>query len=133
MAFDVHQVPGRIRFKIPGLRDDAALITELPRALRAYDGVERVDVRPASNSLIVHYDPERVEVRELAGSINSGLATGTHANGAKSPVRPFEGRLADEKIIRASLEHVGAVFAQTAFKVALEQAVRGSLTLMFRR
>lgn len=133
MAFDVHQVPGRIRFKIPGLRDDTALIMQLPRALQAYEGVERVDVRPASNSLIVHYDPERVESRKLAGSINSGLASGTSRNGAKGAERPYGRLLADERVIRASIEHMGAVFARTAFKVALEQAVRGSLTLMFRR
>lgn len=138
MTCDVHYVPGRIRFKVPGLRHDDALISALPRVLSVYDGVERVDVRPASNSLIVHYDPARIDCRHLAQSVNRGLALKTRrrpANGARRPssrdMREQQEVDGDSFLI-GSVRQMGVVFGRTAFKVALEQAVRGGLDSLFR-
>jgi hypothetical protein len=138
MTCDVHHVPGRIRFKVPGLRDDEILMRDLPRALGAYDAVERVEVRPESNSLIVHYDPNRVDCRELARSVNQGLA----ARASKPPLRgpASDMRVAAlrnrgaraEELVLTSVREMGIVFGRTAFKVALEQAVRGGLDSLFR-
>ena len=140
MVCDVHPVPGRIRFKIPGLRNDDILICALPRALRAYDGVDRVEVRPASNSLIVHYDPIRLDCQALARSINHGVSAtsarrGASGNGNGAAARAALDRqqpMRAEDIVIDSVRHMGIVFGRTAFKVALEQAVRGGLSTPFR-
>lgn len=142
MTCDVHHVPGRIRFKIPGLRNDNILICALPRALRAYDGVDRVEVRPASNSLIVHYDPIRVDCRALARSINYGVAATAvqqpahaEANAENGAARAAAGRqqtVRAEEFVIDSVRRMGIVFGRTAFKVALEQAVRGGLSSLLR-
>jgi len=134
MECSVHHVPGRIRFKIPGLRDDNVLIGALPRALRAFEGVGGVEVRPASNSLIVHYDPIRADSRVLVQSVTRGLTVKAAARpvnqNASAPV-PQRGTRADDFVI-GSVRQMGVVFGRTAFKVALEQAVRGGLNSLFR-
>jgi hypothetical protein len=137
MTCDVHHVPGRIRFKIPGLRNDRTLIGALPRALTAYDGVDRVEVRPESNSLIVHYDPSRIDCRHLAQSVNRGLSVNVRhpVNGARPADHlppPRQSSPIDGDFVLGSVRHMGIVFGRTAFKVALEQAVRGSLNSLFR-
>jgi hypothetical protein len=138
MTCDVHHVPGRIRFKIPGLRNDETLMRALPRALKAYEGVGRVDVRPESNSLIVHYDPGRVDCRELARSVNKGLAAGVPTpsvsrSASDMRVAALRNRgVRAEELVLGSVREMGIVFGRTAFKVALEQAVRGGLDSLFR-
>jgi len=138
MTCDVHHVPGRVRFKVPGLRDDEVLMRALPAALTAHDGVDRVDVRPASNSLIVHYDPSRVDCRELARSVSQSLAAsaarleGSYPSPDVRAAALRNGRVRAEEMVLGSVRHLGIVFGRTAFKVALEQAVRGGLNSLMR-
>lgn len=89
MEHGVHHIPGRIRYKIPGLGPDA--MQAVRRALERCDDVEHVEARPASAPLIIHYDPAHTDAR-----------------------------------------HLGIVFGQTAFKMALEQAVGGGLNSLHR-
>jgi hypothetical protein len=131
MGFDVHHVPGRIRFKVPGLRDDASLILALPRLLQSQDGVDRVDVRPASNSLIVHYNPARLDGRDLSRSIDFavGRNNGSDTNDQAGTVRPDSQETA---FMLETVRHLGIVFGKTAFKAALEQVVQGGIRSISR-
>ena len=106
MAFEAHHVPGRVRFKIPGLRDDGTLVLALPRLLQACAGVIRVEVRPASNSLIVHYDPVQADSRALAASVSAGLGM---VAGVAVPVK-----LAAAKVSGTRSGSVGASAARTS-------------------
>ena len=149
MTRDVHQVPGRVRFKVPGLRDDETLVWALPQALRGQDGVSRVEVRPPSNSLIVHYDPARTDCRALARFLNARLSeargkdTSTvesvpYTAPAGSQALPFSAnplfppRASADDFATRPMQHMAVVFGHAAFKVALEQAVRGGLSSLFR-
>lgn len=141
MACDVHHVPGRIRFKIPGLRNDSALLGALPEALSAQDGVDRVEIRHASNSLIVHYDPRRIPCHRLADTVNrkltvqSGRPAGPvsgNDNGNGRSATPWTQMINGHEIVPGPVRQVGIIFGQAAFKVALEQAVRGGLNSLFR-
>lgn len=138
MTCDVHHVPGRVRFKVPGLREDEILMRALPRVLGAYDGVERVDVRLASNSVVVRYDPSCVDCRELARAVNQELAASAvrlemnHPGPDSRAGALRNGRMRTEEVVLGSVRHLGIVFGRTAFKVALEQAVRGGLNSLIR-
>lgn len=141
MACDVHHVPGRIRFKIPGLRNDSSLLGALPSVLRAYEGVDRIEIREASNSLIVHYDPTRVRCHLVADTVNRMLSAqngqAIHARGIRNGngVDSLGSRPQEDGgygVLRGSVRQMGIVFGQAAFKVALEQAVRSGLNSLFR-
>ncbi|MFO1154699.1 MAG: hypothetical protein U1E42_13715 [Rhodospirillales bacterium] len=143
MTRDVHQVPGRVRFKVPGLRDDEALVRALPQALRAHAGVYRVEVRPASSSLIVHYDPAGVDCRTLADFVNGQLpgnvqteTLGSSPTGSSFPENIpttafLQGASTDDFLV-SPMRHVAVAFGRAAFRVALEQAVRGGVNSLFR-
>lgn len=130
MNFSVHHVPGRIRYKIPELAQDQMLA--LSRVLERCDDVEHVEARPASSSLIVHYDPACTDVRRVQACIEAGLRTIPSFEIVPLPSRKHDGsRFRDEIVVR-SVRHLGMVFGQTAFKVALEQVVRGGLSSLHR-
>lgn len=50
-----HQVPGRIRLRLPALRKHADLDERVVRALQDIDGVYAVRSNPACASLVIHY------------------------------------------------------------------------------
>jgi hypothetical protein len=130
MRYDVHHVPGRVRFKIADLRHKEALGVELRQALESHDGVKRVEVRPASGSLVVHYSPARTNVGNLIRSItlkhNAAPETRSLASAAA------RGQAQVDDIVLETIRHIGVVFGQTAFKVALEQVLYSSVRSLYR-
>ena len=52
-----HQIPGRIRIKIPAARHNPEKL-ELTRSLFAgIPGLQKVEIKPESASILLHYDP----------------------------------------------------------------------------
>jgi Heavy metal associated domain 2 len=60
-AHVVHHIPGRIRIKLPDAKGNRALLEDLKAFISPLSGVRRVDVNPATGSVLVHYDPEANE------------------------------------------------------------------------
>ena len=54
-----HQVPGRIRMKVPSAKGDPALLEEIQKAFSAIPGIEHVVVNPETGSVVLKYDAER--------------------------------------------------------------------------
>ncbi len=127
MGRSVHHIPGRIRFKIPDLHRDNTLARALSNGLAAREGVERVDVRLVSRSMIVHYDPRRANVDDLVSFMEG--ASGKSLE--HSDLRLFS-TINQDGMLAKSARHLGVVFGKTAFKVALEQVVRGGINSAYR-
>ena len=53
----VHQVPGRIRIKVTGAKEDSAYFAMLQRMISDLAGVESVRVSASSASIVVAYNP----------------------------------------------------------------------------
>ena len=54
-----HQVPGRIRMKIPSAKENPELLEQIKETFKVIPGVEQVTVNPATGSVVLHYDTER--------------------------------------------------------------------------
>jgi Heavy metal associated domain 2 len=57
----VHAIPGRIRLKIPRLKENPALAREVQERLSAVQEVQRAEVNPVTGSVLVLYDRTAVE------------------------------------------------------------------------
>lgn len=68
-----HALPGRVRLKLGRLKEDASLAGELQRALGGLEGVLLVEANPWSGSLLIHYDPNRLEVLTLGSAVRAAL------------------------------------------------------------
>lgn len=51
-----HQVPGRIRMKIPSAKGNPELLEQMKQTFAVIPGIEQVTVNPATGSLVLHYD-----------------------------------------------------------------------------
>jgi hypothetical protein len=53
-----HQVPGRVRMKVPSGKDNPELLEQMKQTLSAIPGIEQVTVNPSTGSLVLHYDTD---------------------------------------------------------------------------
>ena len=54
-----HQVPGRIRMKIPSAKGNPALLEEIQKTFSVIPGIEEVRVNPETGSVVLRYDTDR--------------------------------------------------------------------------
>jgi Heavy metal associated domain 2 len=54
-----HQVPGRIRMKIPSAKGNPELLEQMKQTFAVIPGIEQVTINPATGSLVLHYDTDR--------------------------------------------------------------------------
>jgi len=54
-----HQVPGRIRMKVPSLKTNPELAEQIKQTFSAIPGIEQVKINPTTGSVVLHYDQDR--------------------------------------------------------------------------
>ena len=54
-----HQIPGRIRMKVPSAKDNPQLLEQIKQTFSVIPGIQQVSVNPSTGSLVLHYDTER--------------------------------------------------------------------------
>ncbi len=61
---------GRLRLKIPAARRDPGILSQLKAAISAIEGVDAVEVKVGTGSVVIYYDPEHHrEVADLLSCI----------------------------------------------------------------
>src|SRR5271165_1768929 len=76
-----HQVPGRVRLKIPSAKGNPELLKEISETFSVIPGLEQITVNPATGSVVLHYDADRHD--EFHGSFQQHTQ-----NAAPSGFRP---------------------------------------------
>jgi hypothetical protein len=54
-----HQVPGRVRMKIPSAKGNTELLQQISKTFAVIPGIERVTANPLTGSVVLHYDIDR--------------------------------------------------------------------------
>jgi hypothetical protein len=54
-----HQVPGRVRMKIPSAKGNPELLKQISETFAAIPGIERITVNPTTGSVVLHYDADQ--------------------------------------------------------------------------
>jgi copper chaperone CopZ len=63
----VHNVPGRMRVKIPVLRNNKSKVLEIQETLSLLEGVEEISANTVTGSIVVNYDPDALKPWEILG------------------------------------------------------------------
>src|SRR5271154_1481127 len=74
-----HQVPGRVRMKIPAGKGNAELLQQISEVFRVIPGIEEITVNPTTGSVVLHYDADRHD--EFHGTFQQHYAAHGAANG----------------------------------------------------
>ena len=64
-----HVLPGRVRYRLPGLNRHRALETPLLQMLETTAGVRQTRINPKYNSLVVRFDPQTLPPKTLTRSL----------------------------------------------------------------
>ncbi|HEY4044998.1 MAG TPA: hypothetical protein VGM32_24560 [Rhodopila sp.] len=99
-----HAVQGRVRLKIPAAQHNPELLHQIKAAISKIPGVDAVDVKAKSGSVIIYYDHEHhADISTLLQYIDRMKHTHVKLAPAGSPVRPppnkideLTGNIADE-------------------------------------
>jgi hypothetical protein len=74
-----HQVPGRVRMKIPAGKGNPELLKQVSEVFGVIPGIEEVVVNPATGSVVLRYDTDRHD--EFHGNFQQHYAAHGAANG----------------------------------------------------
>jgi hypothetical protein len=81
----VHAIPGRVRLKVTGVKDNPGLAAALEERLLGVEGIHRVEVNPVTGSILLLYDPrEREEVGQTLQPLFPGLELEEYQPGGAS-------------------------------------------------
>lgn len=114
MSYYLHDVPGRLRIKIPHLRRNIRLAQELHRLLNSLSGVESTTANTVTGSVLVRYDPEIIN----STSILTFLSREKYIDLAQG--------VSSERDLDKALAHAGQVAAKALLGLALDRALQGS-------
>ena len=109
IVYLAHESLGRVRFRLSWLRDCRLEATPIADALSELAGVDEVEVRPFTGSVLVTYDPSRADVAAIRAALFA-------ATGVAEVTRPgHETPEQLRQILRGSFEE-GSRVAQAAVK-----------------
>jgi copper chaperone CopZ len=72
MSYYLHNVPGRLRVKTPQVKGNEARAEEVRRMLLTIEGVSDVCINTVTGSILVKYDSDRANHRELLEALREG-------------------------------------------------------------
>ena len=65
MNYYVHNVPGRLRVKIPIIKCRKSKCREIPKLFRDFDGIENISVNDITGSVVINYDMDMIRPDEI--------------------------------------------------------------------
>ena len=68
-------IPGRVRLRIQGVRDDAARAAAVVATTQALDGVIAAEANPLTGALLVRFDARQTDVAEIVAALDPPLPT----------------------------------------------------------
>jgi hypothetical protein len=65
MTYYVHNIPGRLRVKIPKIKSSEEKCQKVERLFRDFDGIENVAVNDITGSVVINYDSNITRPEEI--------------------------------------------------------------------
>lgn len=73
-----HQVPGRVRMKIPAGKGNPDLLRQISEVFAVIPGIEEITVNPTTGSLVLNYDTDRQDEFHSAFRAHHDAHNATH-------------------------------------------------------
>ncbi|MBR0799733.1 hypothetical protein JQ615_30615 [Bradyrhizobium jicamae] len=100
-----HQVPGRIRIKVPSAKENPELLEQIKQTFNVIPGIEQVTVNPTTGSVVLHYDTERHD--EFHGRLQHH--TGGHHKPPSDEIDALASKIEQEAEYLAEHSHAARV------------------------
>jgi Heavy metal associated domain 2 len=86
----VHHIPGRMRIRMPSLKDLSTSTKQMNDLLLPVEGLRQVDFSPITGSVLLHYDPELHDsfpqqlTKYVRSTMGLNLVSSTSRNGTRA-------------------------------------------------
>jgi cation transport ATPase len=110
-----HQIPGRIRLKVPNVKENPELIDQIKQMFNVIPGIEEVTVNPTTGSVVLHYDTEHHDA--MHGHLEQH--TGGHYKPPTNEIDALASKIEQEAEYLAEHSHTARVIVDY-FKAADE-------------
>jgi len=114
MTYYIHDVPGRLRVKIPLLKANPSKAEEIQRLVQGVGGVRSTSFNPLTGSLVVVYDPESTTSEKIVALLKERY----NLHNAKA--------LTADEFIQSAASKVGETISRAAFSWAVGQVFEAS-------
>jgi hypothetical protein len=117
-----HQVPGRVRMKIPSGKGNPELLEQMKQTLGSLPGVEEVIINPDTGSVVLHYDTDMHD--EFHGHMEHHTG-GHHRPAPTNEIDALANKIQQEAEFLAENSHTARVIVDF-FKQVDQQIKTGS-------
>ena len=119
-AYVAHQIPGRVRLKIPAAKGRPDLLEQIGAAPGSANDIKSVEYNSVTGSILIQYAPEAYKSLEALGSIlsNPAVSVSVHASRPAGGVRSWHARRGEREEPSAAAKTI------TSFFKSLDQAIR---------
>jgi Heavy metal associated domain 2 len=117
-----HQVPGRVRMKIPAGKGNPELLEQMKQTLVVIPGIEEVIINPDTGSLVLHYDTDKHD--EFHGHLEHHTG-GHHRPPPTNEIDALANKIQQEAEFLAENSHTARVIVDF-FKQVDQQIKTGS-------
>jgi hypothetical protein len=121
-----HQVPGRIRMKIPSAKGNPELLEQMKQTFAVIPGIEEVITNPATGSLVLHYDTDHHD--EFHGHLERHTG-GHHRPPPSNEIDALANKIEQEAEFLAEHSHTARVIVDLFKEVDQQIKVASSNTI----
>jgi copper chaperone CopZ len=114
MSYYVHEVPGRLRIKIPEVKGNPGLAAEVKCFVTHVSGVASATVNTLTGSVVITYDPEIISAKEILRFLTD--------EGYLDIVRALSGKAKPAD----PLANAGAAVSKALFGAVIDRALEGT-------
>ncbi|MEA1901257.1 MAG: hypothetical protein U9N47_10965 [Thermodesulfobacteriota bacterium] len=114
MDYYIHNVPGRLRVRIPLVRANRASAKHVQGLIKQLRGVDSADVNTTTGSVVVHYCPKTISSDVVLSTLeNEGLFDSSKV-------------VSHDRYIHESASKVGQVIGKFLFGALVEKAIENA-------
>src|SRR5947209_2144652 len=127
----VHHVRGRMRVKVHGAKENRHLLEDIQRSISPLHGVQNVEVKPSSGSLVVHYDESHTDFHNSLADYCAGSETVVLDPPIRTEVDELEKKIGQEAEFLAQHSEVAnsVVMFAKRLNVEVKRATNNSVDL----
>jgi copper chaperone CopZ len=114
LSYYVHNIPGRLRVKIPSIKGSPNAANHVEQLLKAIEGIDSTAVNTVTGSILINYDTRVVSSEAVLGILEQK----GYFEALKS--------LANNNYIEAAVSRAGSLVGKAVLGAMLEKAFEGS-------
>ncbi len=115
MSTYIHNVPGRMRVKIPHMKRNQSSAEELQRILNQIEGIDSTAVNTLTGSIVINYDSRLIGPNRILNALKD-----------RGYVDPSKAMMTNDDVIESAVSKAGGFLGKALLGLLVEKTFEGS-------